>query len=228
MPTSPTPPIRVLLVDDHAVIRTGLRLLLENKPGLQVVGEAGNRLDALTVAAREHPDLILLDLDLGGGSSGLDFLPELLVMAPAARVLILTGLHDAELHRRAVRLGAMGVVVKDKAAKVLFQAIEKVHAGEVWLEGAVVAQVLGELSSRRTSTQQDPEAAKITRLTARERELVALVCEGLSNRQIARRLFRSEGTIRNSLSVIFEKLEVTDRLGLVLYASRHNVATPRQ
>ena len=227
MPTSPAPPIRVLLVDDHAVIRTGLRLLLESRPGLQVIGEAANRLDALAVAAREHPDLILLDLDLGG-SSGLDFLPELLVIAPAARVLILTGLHDAELHRRAVRLGAMGVVVKDKAAKVLFQAIEKVHAGEVWLEGAVVAQVLGELTSRRTSTQQDPEAAKITGLTARERELVALVCEGLSNRQIARRLFRSEGTIRNSLSVIFEKLEVTDRLGLVLYASRHNVAKPRQ
>jgi two-component system, NarL family, nitrate/nitrite response regulator NarL len=227
MPTSPAPPIRVLLVDDHAVIRTGLRLLIESRPGLQVIGEAANRLDALAVAAREHPDLILLDLDLGG-SSGLDFLPELLVMAPAARVLILTGLHDAELHRRAVRLGAMGVVVKDKAAKVLFQAIEKVHAGEVWLEGAVVAQVLGELTSGRTSPHQYPEAAKITRLTARERELVALVCEGLSNRQIARRLFRSEGTIRNSLSVIFEKLEVTDRLGLVLYASRHNLAKPRQ
>jgi two-component system, NarL family, nitrate/nitrite response regulator NarL len=227
MPTSLAPSIRVLLVDDHAVIRTALRLLIESRPGLQVIGEAANRLDALAVAAREHPDLILLDLDLGG-SSGLDFLPELLVIAPAARVLILTGLHDAELHRRAVRLGAMGVVVKDKAAKVLFQAIEKVHAGEVWLEGAVVAQVLGELTSGRTSTQQDPEAAKITRLTARERELVALVCEGLSNRQIARRLFRSEGTIRNSLSVIFEKLEVTDRLGLVLYASRHNLAKPRQ
>ena len=84
------------------------------------------------------------------------------------------------------------------------------------------------MASRGTPTLPDPEAAKIARLTARERELVALVCEGLTNRQLARRLFRSEGTVRNSLSVIFEKLGVTDRLGLVLYASRHGLTKPRQ
>jgi two-component system nitrate/nitrite response regulator NarL len=227
MPIANPLPLRILLIDDHAVVRAGLRLLIESRSGLRVVGEAANRSDGLAAAAHEQPDIILLDLDLGGDSS-LEFLPDLLAAASAARVLVLTGVRDPALHRRAVHLGARGVVPKEKAAEALLQAIEEVHAGQVWLEPAMVAEVLGEMASRGTSTQQDPEAAKIARLTARERELVALVCEGLTNRQLARRLFRSEGTVRNSLSVIFEKLEVTDRLGLVLYASRHGLAKPRQ
>jgi two-component system nitrate/nitrite response regulator NarL len=228
MPLANPSPLRVLLIDDHAIVRAGLHMLLESRPGLRVVGEAATRSDALVITAREQPDIILLDLDLGGNSS-LEFLPDLLTAASAARVLVLTGVRDPVLHRRAVRLGARGVALKEKkAAEVLLQAIEKVHAGEIWLEPAVVAEAFGEMASRGTSTQQDPEAAKIARLTARECKLIALVCEGLTNRQIARRLFRSEGTVRNSLSVIFEKLEVTDRLGLVLYASRHGLAKPRQ
>ena len=227
MPVTVPSPIHILLVDDHAVLRAGLRLLLESRPGLRVVGEAGNRSDALAAAARERPDIIVLDLDLGG-ESGLEFLPDLLATATGAQVLVLTGVRDPVLHRRAVHLGARGVVPKEKAAAVLLQAIEKIHRGEIWLEPAMVAEVLGEIASRGPSTHQDAETAKIARLTARERELIALVCEGLTNRQIARRLFRSEGTVRNSLSVIFEKLEVTDRLGLVLYASRYGLATPRQ
>ena len=227
MPTATAPPIRVLLVDDHAVVRTGLRLLIESRPGLQVVGEAATRPAALTAAAREHPDLILLDLDLGG-SSGLDFLPELLAAAPAARVLILTGLRDAEVHRRAVRLGAMGVVVKDKAAEVLLQAIEKVHAGEVWLERTMMAATLRELTRRGTATPHDPEAAKIATLTAREREVIALVGTGLKNRQIAQRLFISETTVRHHLTAVFAKLGVADRLELVIYAYRHGLATAPQ
>lgn len=227
MPIANPLPIRVLLIDDHAVLRAGLRMLLESRPGLRVVGEAANRSDALAAATHEQPDIILLDLDLGGDSS-LEFLPDLLATASAARVLVLTGLRDPASHRRAVRLGARGVVPKEKAAEVLLQAIEKIHGGEIWLEPAMVAEVLGELAPRGIPTPQDPEATKIARLTARERELVTLVCEGLTNRQLARRLFRSEGTVRNSLSVIFEKLEVPDRLGLVLYASRHGLAKPRQ
>jgi DNA-binding NarL/FixJ family response regulator len=223
MPVSGSPPIRILLIDDHTLVRAGLRMLIESRPGLQVVGEAVNRHDVLALAACEQPDLILLDLDLGG-SSGLDFLPELLSVATAARVLILTGVYDLELHRRAVRLGAMGVVVKEKAAEILFQAIEKVHAGEVWLERAMVASVLGEMTRRGEPAHTDPEAAKIAALTAREREVIVLVGEGLKNRQIAQRLFISETTVRHHLTSIFGKLGVADRLELVIYAYRHSLA----
>src|SRR5215510_13212663 len=125
MAPSASPPIRILLVDDHAVMRAGLRMLIESRPGWQVVAEAANGRDALAAAAHERPNIIVLDLDLGN-SSGLDYLAELRVTAPAARVLILTGVRDSELHRRAIHLGALGLVVKEKAAEVLLRAIEKV------------------------------------------------------------------------------------------------------
>src|SRR5919109_805766 len=108
MPLPSAPPIRVLLIDDHAVVRAGLRLLIESRPGLRVVGEAAGRGEAPGLAARGHPHPLVLALDLGAGS-GLAPLPALVAAAPAARVLVLTGVRDPELHRRAVRLGAMGV-----------------------------------------------------------------------------------------------------------------------
>jgi DNA-binding NarL/FixJ family response regulator len=178
MSTSVSQSTRVLIIDDHAVVRTGLRMLLESHSGLSVVGEAATRTDALATALREQPDIILLDLDLGGESS-LDCLPELLAAASEARVLILTGLRDPEVHRRAVHLGAMGLVLKEKAAEVLLQAIEKVRAGEVWLDSAMIASVLREMIHTRETRQADPEVARIAALTEREREVIALVGQGL-------------------------------------------------
>src|SRR6266545_601649 len=137
MPT--TSQIRVLIVDDHELVRTGLRLLLERHPRMTVVGEAANRADVLAIAVREQPDIILLDLDLCGESS-LDVLPELLGGANRARVILVTGVRAPEEHYRAVHLGAMGLVRKEQAADVLIQAIEKVHAGEIWLEAAMVTR----------------------------------------------------------------------------------------
>jgi DNA-binding NarL/FixJ family response regulator len=198
-------------------------MLLESQAGITVVGEAANRTDALATAVREQPDIILLDLALGGESS-LDCLPELLAVASEARVLILTGVCDPELHRRAVYLGAMGLVLKEKAATVLLQAIEKVHAGEVWLEGAMIASVLREMTQTRETRQTNPEAARIALLTEREREIVALVGQGLRNKQVAERLFISEVTVRHHLTAIFAKLRVADRLELVIYAYRHGLA----
>jgi two-component system, NarL family, nitrate/nitrite response regulator NarL len=221
---NPTPkPIRLLIIDDHALVRTGLRLLLESHPGLAVVGEAGNRPDALA-AVREQPDIVLLDLDLGG-RSGLDFLPDLFVAAPRTRVLILTGVLDPDLHRQAVRLGAVGLVLKERAAEVLLQAIEKVHAGEVWLEQSMIASVLGQMT-RAERQPEDPEQAKIATLTARERQVIALVGEGLRSRQIAERLHISETTVTHHLTSIFNKLELLDRLKLLVYAYRHGLARP--
>jgi two-component system, NarL family, nitrate/nitrite response regulator NarL len=218
-------PIRVLLVDDHVVVRTALRMLIQSKPGLTMVGEAGNRADAVLLAARELPDIILLDLELDG-ESGLDFLPDLLNTSPESRVIILTGVRDAEAHHRAVSLGAMGVVRKDNAVDVLIDAIVRVHAGEAWLDPSLTARVLSGMSRPGKARKADPEAAKIATLTEREREVLSIVGEGLKNKEIASRLFISEWTVRHHLTSIFDKLQVSDRVELILYAYRHNLAKP--
>ncbi len=222
-PSSPLP-IRVLIVDDHAVMRMGLRLLLEGQPDLLVVGEAATGAEALAAATCVDPDVIMLDLDLGG-ESAIDSLPALRAAAPRARVLILTGVRDPALHRQAVRSGAMGLLRKETAAGVLLQAIRKVKAGEVWLEPTMMATILDEIQSASMAPPRDPEAAKITTLTARERDVIALIGEGLKNRDIATRLHISETTVRHYLTGIFAKLEVTDRLGLVVYSYRHGLVT---
>ena len=216
--------IRILIVDHHRLVGTGLRMLIESEPGMKVVGKACNRSDALALAASKKPNLILLDIDLGS-ENGLDFLPELRETARNARVLILTGVKDTETHRRAARLGAAGLVLKEHTAEVLFKAIKKVHQGEVWLDRSMIGGLLSEMTG---PDRVDADAVKIAGLTARERGVIALIAEGLKNKQIAERLFISETTVTHHLSSIFAKLGVSDRLELVIYAFAHKlVEMPR-
>jgi DNA-binding NarL/FixJ family response regulator len=201
-------------------------MLIDSQPEMKVVGHAGNRVEALALTAGEKPNLILLDIDLGS-ENALDFLPELRNAATEARVLILTGLKDSETHRRAARLGAAGLVLKENAAEVLLKAIKKVHQGEVWLDHAMVSSLLREMT--QTDKKIDPDAANIASLTGREREVVTLIAEGLKNKQIGERLFISETTVTHHLTSIFSKLGVSDRLELVIYAFGHGLARmPRQ
>jgi DNA-binding NarL/FixJ family response regulator len=223
MPLAVSKSIRVLIVDDHSVVRTGLRLVIQGSPGLTIVGDAANREEAMTLASRERPDIILLDLDLGG-ESGVAIISDLIAAAGDARVIILTGLRDPEVHRKAVMVGAMGVVSKENAAEVLIKAIERIHAGEAWLDPTIMAGVLNEMSGK--SKKKDREAEKIATLTNREREVVALVGKGIKNKEVAERLFISETTVRHHLTSIFDKLEVSDRVELLLYAMRHGLASP--
>ena len=224
---TPPQPIRVFIVDDHAVMRVGLRLLLESHVGLTVVGEAATCTEILDAVVCTQPDIVLLDLDLGG-ECAVDSIPALLAATPEVRVLILTGIRDPSLHRQAVRLGARGLVLKEKAPEVLFQAIAKVHSGEVWIERTMMARVLDEMTRAPVVPQPDPETAMIASLTARERCIITLIGEGLRNRQIADRLCISETTVRHHLTATFAKLEVADRLELVVYAYRHGlVELPR-
>ena len=221
---SPIPlPIRILLIEDHEMVRTALRMCLEGGPKLRVVGEAANQSDALAVAAREQPDVILLDLNLDG-SSGLALLPELLATVSSARVLLLTGVSDPALLRQAVNLGARGLVLKGQNIDMLLQAIEKVHLGEVWLDPSLIATVLSDRPRAQGGTQSNPEAATTATLSPRERQVITLVGEGLRNKEIARRLCISESTVRHHLSSIFSKLGVAERLELVIYAYRHGLA----
>jgi DNA-binding NarL/FixJ family response regulator len=222
--TTAVQPIRILLIDDHVVMRMGLRMLLESQPEFTVVGEATNRSEALAIAAREQPDIVLLDLDLDG-SSGLDLLPELQEVAGKARVILLTGVPASDEYVRAARMGVMGVVRKEQAAQVLMRAIEKVHAGETWLDRALVARVLSSLAETRPGTQKEtnPDAARIARLTPRERQVVALICDGLYNQAIAARLSISEATVSHHLTSIYAKLGLANRFDLVVYAHRHGL-----
>ena len=225
--TAPNP-IHVLIVDDHAVVRSGLRMLIDNHPELRVAGEAATPAEALTLAAREQPDIILLDLDMAG-DNGLDLLPKFHSTDKAARVIILTGVRDPEAHYRAMRLGAKGLVLKEKAAEIVIKAILKVHAGELWFDRSLMGSVITEMAySGGAQKRPNPESAKIATLTEREREVIALIGEGLKNKQIASRLYISETTVRHHLTSIFDKLGTSDRLELVIYAYRHGLAaSPR-
>jgi DNA-binding NarL/FixJ family response regulator len=200
-------------------------MIIQSRPAMEIVGEAGDRQDALALAASVSPDIILLDLDLGG-ESGMSLIADLKAAATDARVIILTGLRDTEAHRRAVLAGAMGIVKKEKAAEVLISAIERVRAGDAWLDPSLVAGVLTEMTGSGKTRKDDPETEKIATLTNREREVIALVGEGIKNKEIANRLFISETTVRHHLTSIFDKLSVADRVALLIYAYRHGLANP--
>ena len=225
MSMPPPQSVRVLIVDDHGIMRAGLRMLLESQTGITVVGEASTCTDALALATGTQPDVIVLDLDLGG-ENAVESIPTLLRTAPDTRVLVLTGVRDPEVHRQAIRHGAIGLVLKGKAVETLLQAITKVRAGEVWLEPAMIARVLGDLTRPQPFPQASAEATKIARLTEREREVITLIGEGLRNKHIAARLYISEATVRHHLTAIFAKLDVSDRFELAIYAYQHGLAKP--
>jgi len=195
-------------------------MLIEHDQQMQVVAQAGNRAEALERAATSRPDVIILDLLLGE-EDGLSFLPELCQVSPNSRVLVLTGVQSSDAHRRAIRRGAMGIVLKEHAADQLLKAIKKVHEGEVWIERSMMGSMIQELNK---PAPVDPEVSKIESLTDREREVIALVGEGLKNKQVGERLFISETTVTHHLSSVFSKLEVSDRLELIIYAFRHGLA----
>jgi len=221
--TARATPIRILLIDPHTLVRAALRFLLDSQPGLTVVAEAAPDADALATAARERPDLIVLDLERASRSR-LTLLSELRGAAQDARILVLTDGGDPEASHYAIRLGALGLVGKERTPAELVKAIEKVSTGEVWLSRTLLAGVLRTMTRQGEAKEPPREETRIATLTARERQVVALSGEGLKNRQMAERLFISEATVRHHLTSIFAKLGVADRLALVRYAYQHGLA----
>lgn len=217
------PPIRVVVVDDHTLFREGLRLILDLESDLAFLGEAGTIEDALVLIERVRPDLVLLDLRLAE-ARGLDLLPRLMARPTAPRVLIVTAFPDEPVVADAIRLGAKGVVSKDATRETLLSAIRAVGGGRLWLPAELTAKVITML------TQSAPAslAERVHLLTARERDIVGLVGEGLKNRQIAQRLGLAEKTIKGHLTSVFLKLGVQDRLELALLAIRTHLASPNE
>ncbi|MGH9838392.1 MAG: response regulator [Blastocatellia bacterium] len=241
-----------MIIEDQEIVCEGLRLLLDQQSGLNVIGMASNSKQALAIAKQQQPDIALLDINLGE-EHGLNCLDELISVSPKTKVLVLTGEADSEVHFYAISKGALGVVRKNESYDKLIQAVRSVGRGEAWLSGKLMARVLKEFQSARSANgdgshaasssghslaaqaagfpatlppRDEFEAAKITRLTEREKEVIQLIGLGLRNQQIADRLFISVITVRHHLSSVFSKLEVGDRFELAIYAYRHGLAKP--
>ena len=218
-------PIRVMIVDDHKSILWGLERLVESaSPRMVVTGTAASCAEMLSVVVTARPDVILLDLDLDGQNSA-DSLPDLLRLTNA-QVLILTGGRDFAFHQAALMKGARGVIGKDENADVLLHAIERVYAGEVWVNRMMMGKLLESMSANAGNGQSaDPEAVKIASLTPREREIVGAIVSsrGGKSLEIADSLHISEHTLRNHLTLIYEKLGVRNRLDLFAYAMEHGL-----
>lgn len=220
-------PIRVFLIDDHLSILWGLKRLIESgDPVMQVVGSARNCAEALKLLDEASPDVILLDLDLGT-ENGVDEIPKL-VARSKAKILVLTGVRDKNAHDAAVLAGARGIVEKEAPAETILRAIEKVHEGQVWLDRYATARMFVEFSRGGPGNVRDPELAKISSLTDREREIVSAISSnaGGTAKTIAESLHISEHTLRNHLTSIYDKLGVANRLELFAYAHKHGLTKP--
>jgi DNA-binding NarL/FixJ family response regulator len=219
VPPAVLPSTRVLVVDDYPIFRDGLKAAISTEAAIAVVAETGDPREAIAVATASRPDVILLDDDLAGFDA-LPLIGSLAAAAPSAAVIVLTGARDPAVPARALQLGARGLVSKHERADVVIRAIQRVRAGELWFDRGTVSSEMSRLLRPDGARLPLPQQA----LTDRERDIVELVGAGLRNDAIAARLGISEKTVRNYLSVIYEKVGQTDRLHLAIYAYRHGLA----
>jgi DNA-binding NarL/FixJ family response regulator len=202
-------PIRVLLVDDQKLMREGLRILLELEPDLQVVGEAGDGHAALAAYAEAQPDVVLMDVRMPG-MNGVEATWRLRERWPEVRVIILTTFDDEEYVFEGLRAGALGYLLKDVSGEDLADAVRKVAAGGALIEPSVARKVLAEFA-RLAPPARAPDVGLPDPLSKREQEILRYLSLGLSNREIAQRLNLAEGTVKNYVSGILQKLGVRDR-----------------
>jgi two-component system, NarL family, nitrate/nitrite response regulator NarL len=216
--TKGKPPVRILVADDHAIFRDGLRRLLEGSDDVSIVGEASNGNEAIKMLAKLKPDILLLDLRMPE-KDGLGVLEEINFDSMTTRVIVLTAAEDDRDVVRAMRLGARGVVLKQSASDLLLKSIRKVSDGEIWLDNRMTAEVIDAFKKSSEAGQRREKPL----LSDREKEIVQLVAQGFRNREIGEKLFISEQTVKNHLHNIFDKLGVSDRLELALYAIHHRL-----
>ncbi|MDJ0464938.1 response regulator transcription factor [Streptomyces sp. H27-C3] len=212
-PANPTHPVRILLCDDHAVVRAGLLALLGSEPDIEVVGEAGNGEEAVAMAAKLKPDVVLMDLQLGEGIDGVEATRRIAAMpAGGPHVLVLTTYDtDADI-TRAIGAGATGYLLKAERPEELFAAIRSAAQGRSTLSAPVASRVMARMRGTRPPT-----------LTERELDILGQLAHGLGNREIARALFISEATVKTHLGRIYDKLGVDTRAGAVSVAKEQRL-----
>ncbi|MBC8505762.1 MAG: response regulator transcription factor [Anaerolineales bacterium] len=209
---------RILLVDDHEVVRLGLKSLLERHPHFEVVAEAGSAREALNYVEQFSPDVVVMDIRLPGGS-GIDACEKITESYPDTQVIMLTSYAEDEMLFSAIRAGAAGYVLKQIGGDDLVRALEAVSRGEALLDPAVTQRIFQEV--RRAAKEE--EASAFADLTQQEKHVLILVSEGKTNREIAKELFLGEGTVRNYVSSILSKLNVSNRAEAAAYAVEHNL-----
>ena len=207
---------RILIADDHALFRAALRKLLELDSGIAVVGEASNGWEAMELLESLQPDLLLLDLNMPR-QSGLDVLRRLMNMPTKARIIILAAVIERKQIIEALRLGAFGVLHKDTATQLLYKCIRTVMANEYWIDHDSVSDLVSTLRSPRASQVESDESSTFS-LTPRQYEILLTVVDGCTNREIAEKFMISEQTVKHHMTRIFEKVGVSNRLELALFA----------
>jgi len=227
--------IRIVVADDHPIFRDGLCRLLALEEDFEVVAQAQDGRQVLDVLQLHEPDILLLDLKMPG-LDGLATLQRLQIAKNKTRVIVLTASDDKNEFVQAMKLGTSGIVLKQTATELLIKSIRKVHAGEIWLDSHTTAAVIRQFVANdegQQPVQSMPAAPPPTRererspLSQREREIVALVAQGFKNKEMAEKMFISEQTVKNHLHNIFDKLGVSDRLELALYAIHNNLHSGR-
>ena len=220
--------IRIVVADDHPIFRDGLCKLLALEEDFEVVAQAQDGRQVLDVLQQYEPDILLLDLKMPG-LDGLATLQRLQAVKNKTRVIVLTASDDKNEFVQAMKLGTSGIVLKQTATELLIKSIRKVHAGEIWLDSHTTAAVIRQFVAGADDSAAAPRPPRSSRererspLSQREREIVALVAQGFKNKEMAEKMFISEQTVKNHLHNIFDKLGVSDRLELALYAIHNNL-----
>jgi len=210
--------LRILIVDDHEVVRLGLRTLLDRHPNFTVIDEASTAREAVDKTLQYLPDVVVMDVRLHGGS-GIEACREIMVEAPDIKVIILTSFAEDEMLFDAISAGAAGYVLKQIGGDDLVRAIESVGRGEALLDPTLIQKVF----TRVREAARKEEAAAFAELTDQELRVLAQVAEGKTNREIAKALYLGEGTVRNYVSSILSKLNLTNRAEAAAYAVEHNL-----
>ncbi len=211
--------IRILIADDHTIVRKGLKVLLATEKDMEVVGEAEDGQEAVEKAAALKPDVILMDLVMPR-MDGIEATRTITARSPCPRILVLTSFAADDKVFPAVKAGALGYLLKDSSPEQLLEAIRQVHRGEPSLEPSIARKVLQELSSPGSGARQTADP-----LTERELDVLRLVAQGMSNKEIASALFVAEWTVRSHVSSILSKLQLASRTQAALYALRSGIAT---
>ena len=216
--------VRLVIADDHTIFRDGLRRLLESEPEFQVVGEAADGIEAIALVKQFNPDVLLLDLAMPR-MPGLEALRELFSAGSTVRVILLTAAIEKRQIVEALQMGARGVVLKDSATQLLLKSIRTVMNGQFWVGREAVADMVQYLRERAdTDAQSTP--GKAYGITRRELEILTTIVSGLSNKEIAHKFSLSEDTVKHHLTNIFDKVGVSSRLELALFAINNKIVTP--
>ena len=214
--------IRIVILDNHTLVRAGLHFIIESQADMQVVGQTGDSNQALSLITSTKPDIILFEHDPENGLS-FDIIPDIHRCGNPARLMLVTGSNNRQTYLNAVQSGVLGIVSKTQSPDVLIKAIRKVHAGEVWIEHTLIANLVANSLNGSTPMVVDPAVQSIELLSERERDVIRVIGLGLKNKQIADLLCIGETTVRHHLTSIYSKLGVSDRLELLIFAQRYNL-----